>query len=824
MHPVVIRLLPLVRGGRRARHVVPAVLLGAAAGAVCGWNLTFALTLTAALVINGPPVATVTAAVVAWMTTHAASSLVHSLGYFLLEKVGLGAIVDSLGHGPIAALLGWDDYALVGGAVAALCCALPVAHTLARRAGQIDPGLAATDRLLRPYWPAVATICLLLAAVLPQAVGPQLVGKALLEQWSAAVGVPITADELSYDVWRGELHLQGLRVYGLHEPGRVALRVDRLTAHVDPGLLLRGVLHCDEATLSGLTCDAPPESSGFGSAAAEPTVLREDGPSDAAAKQPLDVARLLRDWHDAQRRLSALGDAVGAVELVADLETQHPAAVRLAAVRRPRKAPLDALSGRALPLVQVKRLTLAGLPESWSLGPQAVLELTAATSRPSSSSRPVHLAVECPDHHARLSVEFDLNGPERSHDLKVLWNDATAASIADVRRTSAAGLDVAYARVVSVRGQGRLTRDRLDLPLVCEVRGVVPAATAGRFGDVEAAVWHDAITRLGTYRFDATLSGRLAEARLQVVSAGMVDQLKHQLRAAGEHVLVKAVEAGRFVSEPPLPVVAGAPPSSTTQPSPSPPPPAVAAQEPTLPPVAPAVVAAAPESASPPAAATSAAVPPIPTPIVPTAEAVSAAPPSGREPAGIGLPSSEVAHELRQPGAVVEPSAGPGEVHWKPDYAATNVAPSRAATPTLRPQVVAPPRGLTNLPPRAETPRPVAPPIVATPPTVEPKPSFWAKVGGWFTSDEEPPAVVAKPAEPPPAAKPMFPRLRSWFADEPEPSPPAYATVPPPGERTSPTVPPTAAERAARIPPDATGPRYDVPATAEKPWYQRMFR
>jgi hypothetical protein len=480
-------------------------------------------------------------------------------------------------------------------------------------------------------------------------------------------------------------------------------------------------------------------------------------------------------------------------------------------------------------LVQVKRLTLTGLPESWSLGPQALLELTNVTSRPGASARPVQLAIECPDYRARLAVEFGLNGPERRHDLTVSWHDAATASILDARRAAAVGLDVAYGRVVSVSGQGRLTRDRLELPLVCEVRGVVPTAGSGRFGNVDAGVWHDAIARLGGLRFDAALSGRFADARLQIVPAGMVDHLKHQLRASGEHALVKAVEAGRIVSEPPRPIVAATEPKpSTTTPPVAPLAPPVAKLEPVIAKsetsASPTAVqaAGAAELKTPAVVATSAAsaseAPPIPTPIVPTAEALSAAPPTNNEPPAAKPPVPTVSYELRQPGEVAEPSAGLGEVHWKPDFTAANETRPNLANPTNRPPTASVPRGLTNMPARPTAPRPASP-------MIEPKPSLMAKIGGWFTSDDEPETAAVLPPPPSTATeKPMFPRLRAMFVGEPEPEIADYATMPPPGRRLPPAVPPTAAERPTAIPSDTIDPRSYPAETAEKPWYQRMFR
>jgi len=553
MHPVVQRLLLLLRGGRQGRHVFPAVLLGAVAGTVCGWNLTFVLLVLAAVVVNGPLAATLVSFVVALVASRAAATLVVGFGKFLLEKLGLGVVVESLGHGPIVGLLGWHDYHLVGGAVSAICLSLPAAHALSLRTvrrsyAMANSSTSSADSLLRPSWLPLAGVVVVAAFVLTSVVGPKLVGQALLAQWSAAVGSEVSAENIAYDLWKGDLRLAGLRIADGADSGRAALRIDRVTAHVDAGLLLRGCIECDNAVLSGIECDAPPRpASVYGHG--EPTFLREDESSKArtaSAGQPLDATRFIGNWHDIESRLLALQGIVAGVELVADLETPPMTTRRLRAVPRPRMAPRDPLSGRNVPLVQIKHITVEGLPDSWSLGPEANLEITNVASRPGTSARASQLTLDSTACRARLIVGFRLNVDERRHDVMFSWENGNAATLIDARRATAAGLDVSYAQIAAIRGRGWITRDALELPLSCEVRGVVPTASAGRFGDIDGAVWNEGVTRLGGLRFDVALSAEAGRAKLHVVPAAMVDQLKHQLRSAGEHALVKSVERGRM--------------------------------------------------------------------------------------------------------------------------------------------------------------------------------------------------------------------------------------------------------------------------------------
>ncbi len=448
-----------------------------------------------------------------------------------------------MGHSPLISLLGWHEYELLGGAMLALVLSLPAAHALARRRSttgddEVEPAAAP---LFRPWGGTAAVVWLLAAAATIHVAAPQRVGHALLKQVSAAAGAPVSADRMHYDLFAGRLHLDGVRVRDLDEPGRVALRIDTVIAELEPGLLLRGRLHAERIELAGLTYDADPRSS------APPKLFQNDPMTaalgDAAAAeearsldptQPVDTTKFVRNWGEQTARLAALGRLITAIESTADLEIGHAVATqRLQSARRPALEPRDVISGRTLPLVQIKRLEIVGLPSNWSLGEAAHAELVNLTSRPATTPRGVQLTLEAPACRSQLTIDFHLSSHERRHDAVLSCDSCSAADLIDLRHATRVGLEAATNPTLAFRGRGTVGRDRLELALACDVVGFRPTAAAARFGNLDAEVWRAGINRLGGLRLDATLAGRWSEPRVEVTPAAIVDQLKHQLRFGG---------------------------------------------------------------------------------------------------------------------------------------------------------------------------------------------------------------------------------------------------------------------------------------------------
>ncbi len=84
-----------LHGGSRPLHIAVAVILGAVAGAVAGWNLTFALLVTLALLHHGSLVVTMAAALIAGAAAHVGTNFTTAVGSFCCEKIGLGGLIES---------------------------------------------------------------------------------------------------------------------------------------------------------------------------------------------------------------------------------------------------------------------------------------------------------------------------------------------------------------------------------------------------------------------------------------------------------------------------------------------------------------------------------------------------------------------------------------------------------------------------------------------------------------------------------------------------------------------------------------------------------
>jgi hypothetical protein len=884
-----------LRGGPRPHHVAIAVVLGAVAGATAGWNLTFVLLVSLALLHHGSLLATVAAGFIGCAAALIGSNLTTAIGSFCCEKTGIGGVIESLGHGPVVALLGWHQYDLLGGALLALILSLPAAHALARRcsAANEEDADAAPAPLLRPWGWSTALVWLLGAAATLHIAAPQRVGNELLMQISAAAGAPVTADRIRYDLFGGRLELDGVRIRDLDEPGRVALRVDSVTADVEPGLLLRGRLHVAEIELSGLTYDADPQ------AAISPklfstessTALRADATADDSRSldptQPVEAAGFVRDWNEMTIRLTALSRLVAAVESTADLESGHAAgAQRLQGYRRPALEPRDAISGRSLPLVQVRKLRLAGLPAAWSLGEEAHVDLVNLTSRPATTPRGAQLICEVPRHHLELTIGFRLSGGERRHEVALNCDTCAAGDLVDLRRMAAAGIETTAGPTLALRGRGSAGRDRLELALACDVVGFRPTSTAARFGNLDAAVWRAGIDRVGGLRLDATLTGRWGEPHLQVTPAAAVDQLKHQLRSVGEHALVKAVEAGRFppssgvaptavappvaaspvaVTTPKVAAPVAAVPATTpkTEPTTEKKPEEVAKSTAETKPVAKPAEAVTPASAAAPVLAA-------PTqPSTPAAAPLVRAPnvaPSSVTPNGVAPPTVTPAMaiaELRQPTSVLDPSSRPGQAVTT----AGGVDSFNAAIARTRPTTPAPAAVARSTASPYTTAPSVRAPVAATTPATRPSSVLPPNSGGavvisddflpreepaastslvnkWFgpkqTPKETNPSVATQvppagrqtiPTEPEKtAAKPWFPRIRKFLGEdlpETDSAPMINDSLPEDAlvERTPPRT--NGGEPGPRGTSPSMQPQFDeqpVPQTAREPWYDRLFR
>ena len=552
---------------RRPARVAAALLLGFMAGSVCGWNLTFACLTALTLALNVRlSVAACAAGCGAAMAALGAPAL-NAVGKILLDQLQFGPLISELAPGPLGAMFRLDDYQVFGGLVTSLVVGVPTAHAAAmfvagREASRTANPTGADRRgLLRPHGALSACCCLAAAACGAQFQGERLATEAFLQQASLALDTELTADGISYGLWNGALKIDNLRVGDAAAPGRTALLIESVEARCNPSLFLRGRLHCTEVKLAGLLSDASARKSleRVGVFATTPTVLKEDVPQTSHNDDPsraVEVQSLVRSWSKLGERTPALQKLVALVERVADLEAPGSSLN----VREGRAA-----AGRrclsAAPLVEIKRVVVERLPTAWRLSANTTVELTHLSSRAATAEHAPTLICEDPTHAVACSIGFHFDGAERKHDLALSIDDVAADELLSGTALRG-GLETSSARFTSITGSGWATRDQIELQLNAAAKNLLVASSVGTVAGVDAELWRQALAHLGEFRLDAKAAGRWSQLTLSLVPAAAVEHLKHQLRAAGAHDLVKAVDAPRSTKPLAAPTAVAAAPAA----------------------------------------------------------------------------------------------------------------------------------------------------------------------------------------------------------------------------------------------------------------------
>ena len=710
MHAFFSSLAAAAHGGRQPRHIALAIVLGFMAGAVCDWNLTFASLLLLACWLNCRLWMLPVAGACGYTLASLGAPLTHAVGVFCLDKLELGAIIAGPGTGPFLALFALDDYRTFGALLTSLLVALPAAHAMIRvanhRAGESEAATeVAADPLLRSFgFPAVCCGAVL-TATLVHTVGEHRAAEAFLQRASLALDVQLTADAVDYGLWTGRLEISNLRVAKTDEPETTALLIEQVTAQADPAMFLRGRLACSELTLAGLFCDASSRpQSRPGVFTAGPTLLKEDVPQTSHNEEPsrgVELRDVVRTWDAGGERHAVLQQLVAVVERLGDLEAPAGGVLQKFTERgfAPRKSSLT----QPTPLVQIKRVRIERLPAAWRLSPDTRLELTHLSSAPAAAEHFAQLSCRDAAYKLNLAMTFHLTGSDRRHAVELSLEDLAADEVLNAAAVRSS-LDLGAARFASITGRGTASRDGLELNLCAALKNAVVPATAGPMAGLDAALWRQSLAYLGEYRVDVKAAGRWNQVKMQCVPAAAVEQLKHQLRAAGAHELVKAVDAqrsfapGSIAARPASPAAtpypttqtpaAVWPPATSAVPKPAAPPipvatvaaPAVQPAAPAVPPVAAAIAATASSATSPNAG---------PVTIKPAAiEAASAATPKLATTAGAPVVSTTTTATTSSNSAPVVAANAPAALTKAPAatkdaVAATNtVATNNTAKPT----------------------------------------------------------------------------------------------------------------------------------------------
>jgi hypothetical protein len=563
-------------GGHQPRDAALAVVLGLVGGYLTGWNLSVSVVLVAAVFLNVHTrllAATWAAAAALAALTSGATNFV---GVAILDWAGLGRAVAALGDGPLAALLGWDQYELVGGACLAAVVSLPAARFAARAvrslgaverpkgAGGSDlapeaaaaPGLLARGAIwflfgwsareramrcesvggwLRPLGLPAALAVITVAALAPWYVGPKLAARELLRQISKYNDAEVAAGEVHLSLWTGRFSVRDLQVADPRHLHRDRLRVGALSGQLSAGALLRGRLEIERLMLDRVRVDVARHRLAR-SSASRPHASGLPSPTDASlsATSSIEIDRYVRAWPSIRHDLVWLERLVVAVESLSTVGSHHD----LAGDGSHR--PLRSDFGQPRPRVAIARLRARDLPAGLQLGRKAIVELTDLSSRPDLAEEPTRLKVVIPRLAALLLAQFELAEDNHRHTLKFTADDLDLAELLDARQDEQS---IAATGRVNLAGKGWMNSRQLELPLQIEFDTLeIELAGHERLARIDAAIWSQGLRRLGAVETEAVLSGPWASATLTVDPRHVVEQFKHQLRAAGQHQLVQAID------------------------------------------------------------------------------------------------------------------------------------------------------------------------------------------------------------------------------------------------------------------------------------------
>ncbi|MCA9100992.1 MAG: hypothetical protein KDA63_07585 [Planctomycetales bacterium] len=393
-----------------------AVLLGAVAGVWVGWNLTFAVLVTLALLVNINVRLFAVAAAATCGLGWAAAPLSHDVGRWLLDAQGLRGWMGQCTSGPVGALLGWDVYALagatplgaglgMGGAAVARRWASRLPHWIVGDvckavAGDPSEGAghdAAVTRMpvLRPYGVVMALALLSGWFAVTTAAVPRVIQRAVVARLERENGAEVTVGGWEYRLWSGELRCDDVRLADPERPDFDRLRIDRVTARLDAAAVLRGQLRVRELKLAGLSTGRRRLDRGRVLAASAPLFAATGDAASAAQIMPegaddqlvVDPATAFEGWGELSNQLQhyrsmhevlvrctgffqTVNDGDPAARAAIEGDTDEFVAVAQVAGRA-RRCCLPRLTNRD----GLERIEIVGLPGSWQWGDEATVTL-----------------------------------------------------------------------------------------------------------------------------------------------------------------------------------------------------------------------------------------------------------------------------------------------------------------------------------------------------------------------------------------------------------------------------------------------------------------
>jgi uncharacterized protein (TIGR03546 family) len=528
------KLVAAIRGGGHPAGVAIAVALGLVAGFASGVNLTFAMLLWLAIVLNVRSVVFVSTWAIGLALAIGGHSICHGVGYALLDELRLGELIAKLGDSPIVALLDWDRYALVGGVAMAIVLAVPAARgawTVAdarwRAAHEANPP---RRTLMRPLAWLYAPIAAVPLVFLPWVLVERQLSDEILGEAVAFSDCRATAERTELCLLTGAWLAENVTIVSREQPDKPTLRVERIQAKLDSSRLLRGWLHIDDLKLSGVTRFETPRTT-------------FDGANREAATGATDLNELVVGWSERRDLLAWSSQALGLFDRLAKLDQQqsNPSQEQLfGSLASTPDEPRSRL-GRRQPRVVINSVRLTELSPAWHLGGKASIEIEHLNSNPRLALYPTRVKVIAPEWSSEAEVTMNLHDAGQRHQLKVRAIDLPLAELLDPARTRSRL--VVHRGLISALGEGWIDVQRVYLPLTldsqqlsAQVLGSQPVA------DLSTDHWNRCLRELGGLRFDSLVSGHWNDLHITLETQEVVKQLKHQLRSAGAHDLLAGVD------------------------------------------------------------------------------------------------------------------------------------------------------------------------------------------------------------------------------------------------------------------------------------------
>lgn len=547
-------LVAALRGGTDRRAVALTIFFSLLAGFLTGPNVALPLLLAVALLLNLPArlfaVGWAVAAGAAWLL----APVTWHLGHLLLDETPLGGLLAQFAPPWLLVLLELDRYTTMGNLLAGSALAsaaargayLAMGHLAARRGHEVQRG-----RLWRPAGVPLAIALAALTAVGTWALGPWFVAGRLLTELSRSNGAEVTAEGFELSPWDGTFALRDVRLADPAQLDRDRAQIAVASGRLSITALLRGYLHFDDLQLDGVRHDVPRHAPArpFGrhiprieAVLAQPATLE---PSDAIL-----LREHLRNGSVVQARLEWLQALLAHVEDLSEKETAT-------AGRRAARAERSDL-GHPAPRIAVATLRVEGLPYRSGFASKTLLEMQHVSSQPALLARPTTVRLVAPELGTEIEATLHLADDSPRHQVALKSFDVPLSSMFDGGRCGPHFLT--RGGTLTLHGQGWFDRQRIAVSLDVDARDLdVQVVGADAVAGLQPATWNEGLRRLTELRANLSLAGSWSDLRLLVHEEQLVSQFKHQLRAARQHNLVRAIEAELAHSAETRPTVADRP-------------------------------------------------------------------------------------------------------------------------------------------------------------------------------------------------------------------------------------------------------------------------